>query len=288
MRILRRVVAGALIIVSLAAAVILGRSEWILRRRHDVALEALTPAPSGTTSEEGRRRAVLIGCLEGCHGPQGEGGSEEATGIFKVTAPTLTSVLPEYSDAELARLVRFGVKRDGRSAVGMPSSTFYPLSDEDLAVMLRHLRERKPLPPVPREREITALGRLALALGKWKISADGVDRRVPRWGRFPRTTSFERGRYLASVICSECHGLDFRGLRYYPSPSLAVVNGYFPDQFRRLLRTGELLNGRTDGLMSRVSRAAFAEFSDQEIDDLYAYLSTTFRGVAVAEPTRMY
>ena len=266
----------------LGALAVFVESEWLLRRRHDVALDPqATPSPRAD-SAEGRRRAVLIGCLKGCHGPEGEGGEEEAPRIFSVTAPTLTAVLPEYSDPELIRLVRFGVKRDGTSAVGMPTTTFYPMSGEDLSLIIGHLRARPPLPAVPRHRRILPLGRLALVLGKWQTSADQVDRSAPRWGEYPLGTSFERGRYLASVTCSECHGLDYKGEAYFPSPSLAIVNGYYPEQFRRLLRTGEHLSGRTDGLMSRVARAAFTELTDEEIDDLYAFLTATFAGAALA------
>ena len=119
-------------------------------------------------------------------------------------------------------------------------------------------------------------------LGEWKIAADQVDSGRPRWGALPRSTPFERGRYLASVTCSECHGLDFKGMPYFPSPSLAIVNGYHPEQFRRLLRTGEHLSGRSDGMMSDLARAAFAEFTDEEIDDLYAFLTTSFEGAQLA------
>jgi hypothetical protein len=281
-RILVRTALGLAALLLVAAASVYAWSEWLLHRRHAVALQPLPPAPPHIGETEARRRAILVGCFEGCHGHRGEGGDEEARGIFYATAPTLSSVLPPYSDAELARLVRFGVKRDGRTAVGMPSSTFYPISDEDLAVILRHLRAQPPMPAVPRVRRVMPLGRLAMVLGKWKASADGVDPTRPRWGELPRTTPFERGRYIASVICSECHGLDLRGDAYYPSPSLAIVNGYYPDQFRRLLRTGEHLSGRTDGLMSRVARAAFVEFTEPEIDDLYVFLTTRFDGASTA------
>ena len=263
-------------VIGLAAAGTFAVSEWMLRRRHDVGLPPVPSTPAGFPADEGRRRAVLIGCLKGCHGPEGEGGDEEARGIFYATAPTLPSVLPAYSDAELIRLVRFGVKRDGTTALGMPTETFYPISDEDLMLVIGHLRTRPLLPAVPRRRRVFPLGRLALALGKWKLSADQVDPSRPRWGELPRRTSFERGRYLASVVCSECHGIDLKGMAYFPSPSLAIVNGYYPAQFERLLRTGEHLSGRTDGLMSRLSRAAFREFTDQEIADLYTFLTGTF------------
>jgi cytochrome c553 len=265
----------------LAALCVFAVSEWVLRRRHDVPLEPAPPSIADA-DDEGRRRAVLIGCLQGCHGPEGEGSQEGAPGIYWATAPTLTAVLPSYSDAELVRLLRFGVKRDGTSAVGMPTRTFYPMSGDDLALIIAHLRARPPRPAVPRHQRILPLGRLALALGKWKLSADQVEPAMPRWGALARSTPFERGRYLASVTCSECHGLDFRGMAYFPSPSLAIVNGYHPGQFRRLLRTGEHLSGRSDGIMSNVARKAFAEFTDQEIDDLYAFLTATFAGAGLA------
>ena len=59
------------VVVLLSMASIFGGSEWILRRRHGVALEGLPPMSRAASSAEGRRRAVLIGCLEGCHGPAG-------------------------------------------------------------------------------------------------------------------------------------------------------------------------------------------------------------------------
>jgi mono/diheme cytochrome c family protein len=277
-----RMVLGLAAVLSLVAVSIFLGSEWILRRRHDLALEMLASPVAGSGTAEGRRRAVLFGCLKGCHGPNGEGGEEEAPGIFSVTAPTLSAVLPDYSDAELVRLVRFGVKRNGKSAVGMPAGTFFPMSNGDLALIFGYLRAQPLVRAVPRHQRILPLGRLALVLGKWKLSADQVDETMPRWGELPRATAFARGRYLASVICSECHGLDFKGLAYFPSPSLAIVNGYYPDQFHRLVRTGEHLSGRTDGMMAKVAREAFVEFSDEEIDDLYAFFTVTFADVSLA------
>ncbi len=217
--------------------------------------------------------AIIVGCLEGCHGQQGEGGSEDAPGIFRATAPTLSEVLPNYSDPELVRLVRFGVKRDSMTAVGMPSATFYPMSDADLSRVIGYLRQRPVMPPVPRSREVMFVGRLALALGKWQTSADAVDETRPRWGHLPRITPVERGRYIASIVCSECHGLDMQGdPEIMKSPPLSVVRGYRIDQFRHLLRTGEPISGRDLGIMSITSRRAFVYFTDDEVADLYDYL----------------
>lgn len=270
--VLVRVVGGLAAVMVLAVACVYAASEWMLRRTYDAPLE---PAPAAVTAvdlEEGRRLAIIVGCWAGCHGMVGEGDTLEAPGIFRATAPTLSEVLPRYSDAELVRLVRYGVKRDGRTALGMPSGTFYPLSDSDLARVIAHLRRQPPSPPVPQMRRVTVLGRVALVTGRWETSVGEVDRTRPRWGELPRTTAFERGRYLASITCTECHGLDLRGEAFEGSPSLAVVAAYDPERFRHLMRTGEPISGRDLGIMSWTARNAFAYFTDEEIADLYNYL----------------
>jgi cytochrome c553 len=252
-------------------------SEWRLRREH---FAPLVPLAAGTPDPvEGRRMARILGCWAGCHGMEGQGGAEELEGIVRVTAPTLSEVLPHYSDAQLVRLIRYGVKRDGHSALGMTSYTFWPISDADLADVIAHLRAQPASPPVPRERHITLAGRFALAVGRWKTSADAVDRAMPRWGELPRTTPYERGRYLASIVCSECHGLDFRGDPLNGGPSLAIMSIYSIEQFRHLLRTGEPIGGRDLGIMSWVARNAFVDFTDPEIADIHAFL-TEFHGGA--------
>jgi cytochrome c553 len=154
----------------------------------------------------------------------------------------------------------------------MIAYTFWPLSDEDLADIFAHLRLQPPAPAISRELELTLRGRFALATGLWKVSAEQVDRQRPRWGELPRTTSFERGRYFASVTCSECHGVEFRGDALERAPSLALIAAYSPEAFRHFLRTGEALGGRELETMSAVAREAFSLFTDQEIADIYAFL----------------
>ncbi len=254
----------AFVFVALVYAV----SEWRIRRSYDAPLVPIAAtAPADPVA--GEHMAKLLGCWEGCHGRRGEGGTESIEGIVRHTAPTLSQVLPRYSDAELVRLIRYGVRRDGRSAVGMISYTFWPLGDQDLANVIAHLRRQPATPPVPRRLELTLRGRIALVTGEWKVSAEQVDRTIPRWGELPRRTPFERGRYLASVICSECHGLDFRGNPLEGAPSLAIVAAYGRDAFHALIRTNTAIGGRRIPPMEWTPDAGF---TDGEIDDLYAFL----------------
>ena len=259
-------------VLLLVLAYVYAASEWMLRRTHDAPMQPIAPVSAPADLVEGERLSKIVGCWAGCHGMEGEGDTLDVPGVFRITGPTLSEVLPQYSDAELVRLVRYGVKRDGRTALGMASGTFYPLSDADLARIIAHLRRQAARPPVSRERHVTLLGRAALATGEWKTSAGEVDRTMPRWGELPRRTPFERGRYLASITCTECHGFDLQGEVFEGSPSLAVVAAYTPEQFRHLLRTGEPISGRDLGIMSWTARYGFTHFTDQEIDDLYAFL----------------
>jgi cytochrome c553 len=243
-------------------------SEWKMRRSYDaplVPLRAVDPADPVA----GMHMAKVVGCWAGCHGKVGEGGFEEIEGIHKSAAPTLSQVLPQYSDEELVRLIRYGVKRDGGSSIGMISYATWPLGDQDLVNIIAHLRAQPVLPPVPRSHKFTLRGRWAMVTGKWGVDAELVDRSLPRWGELPRTTPFERGRYLASVVCTACHGLDFRGSALEGSPPLAIVAAYSLEQFRRLLRDASSLDGRD---MSAMSWVRNVDFSDQEIGDLYEFL----------------
>jgi cytochrome c553 len=274
-------------VVLVAVAGIYGASQWLLDRRHDDV--PATPfaglaAPDATDLAEGERLAVIVGCWAGCHGARGEGGSDDHPGWYELTAPTLSDVLPAYSDAELVRLIRYGIKRDGRSTLGMIARSFHPLGDADLARIIAHLRRQPASPPVSRERHVTLAGRLALLSGALRTSADEVDRSMPRWGELPQDTPFARGRYLVTLTCTDCHGMDLRGLDYLHSPPLDVVAAYDAAAFRHLLRTGEALGGRQLGLMGWVARDAFSHFTDEEIDAIHVYLNQRRRGAQ--EPGR--
>ena len=268
--------------------VVYAASEWTLRHAHAMPVVAFDARTQRADVDEGRRMSKVLGCWAGCHGREGEGGSIDMDGYYSVSAPTLSSVLPGYSDTELVRLVRYGIKRDGSSALGMISYTFYPLSDADLANVIAHLRRQPALVPRERHRNVAFMARVRLLAGDWQLAADQVDPARPRWGELPRTNAYERGRYLASVTCSECHGLDFRGNRfadntYDGGPPLAVLAAYDADAFRRLMRTGVGVGGRDLGEMGWVARNGFVNFTDREIADVYEFLRRD-QGLPFADP----
>jgi cytochrome c553 len=272
--------AAGIVLLVLAGVASIYIATWRkLDRKHNVPLGTVAKASVAPDTAEGRRLAILVGCLEGCHGKAGGGMLLEQKGVFRLGAPALHNVLREYSDPELVRLLRYGVKRDGRTALLMPAGSFYPMSDADLASITAALRALPPPTGTPqsRLRDLSLVARTGLALGKFPSSVSEVDRTLPRLGDQPRTTALERGRYLASISCTECHGLDFEGETFEGSPSLRILAGYNLDQFKHLLRTGEPVGGRELGLMRQVARDAFVHFRDDELVDIYTYLRAHFR-----------
>src|SRR5258705_9950607 len=115
---LRNAALGFVGIVIVAAVVVYQRSERIARRTY---AEPLAPIPVPTESGsivEGKRLAELRGCSGDCHGTGTEGNVfVDNAFIGRLVAPNLTLAVRDYSDAELGRIIRRGVRPNGRSVV---------------------------------------------------------------------------------------------------------------------------------------------------------------------------
>lgn len=262
---------GALAV--LAVAGVYAASEWELRRTRMVYFDPALKLPRSTDDAEAKRQAILIGYWEGCHGKTGEGLRLTLPGGQRLTAPNLSSVLPHYSDGELERLLRYGVRKDGSTALMMPADTFYPMGEAQIGAIADFLRRQPATEGPTHERSLSLVTRWQVLQGEFPLSADEVDPKAPRWGELPQRNAFERGRALASTVCAECHGRDFRGDPWDGGPALTVIAAYDYPQFERLLRTGRPAGADRDlGDMGEVARAAFVHFKEEEIADLYVFL----------------
>lgn len=266
--------AGVFAGMLVAAAGVYLASEYRLRRQHEAPPEAIRLPAGAAALEYGRLRATLVGCYGygGCHGRYAEGHSwVDEPGLARLSTPNLTQVLPTYSDAELVRLLRYGIRRDGTTAIDMPSYMFYHLDDADLAGVIAFMRSLPPRPGLERVREFGWRGRWQLVTGRWNTSVADVDRALQRAGDLPRATPVERGRYLAMIACPECHGPALEG---HPgdTPPLTIVAAYSFEEFTTLMRTGIARGGRDVRLMSEVGSTRTPALTDAEVADLYAFL----------------
>jgi cytochrome c553 len=265
---------GGLMVLGLLAALgIYLRSEQIMRRTYDLPLSTIALPTDSFVLIEGQRLAIIRGCYDGCHGDELNGGVFiDEPMLARVVAPNLTQVASRYSDAELELVIRHGVRQNGRSTLGMPSSMFYHLSDEDLGAIIAFIRAAPITEGPATQISLGPLARLGLVLRKYNPQAEEIDHEAPRLVVKDTTDHLVFGRYLALTSCSECHGMDLRGGSDRNTPNLAIAAAYSDDAFVRLMRTGTAMGDRELRLMSDVARNRFAHFTDGEIRALHDYL----------------
>lgn len=271
-------VAAALGVLAVAsAAVVWFLGNRILGREYRFPARPVAAPLNAAFIAEGERLSRTRGCF-GCHGPRLEGRVFfEERGVARIVAPNLTAARERYNDALLERVIRHGIRDNGRSVVVMPSDMFYFLSDADLAAIMAYLRSIPGVPDTLPPYRIGPLGYLGLVTGKFRTVPSQMDHAAPTLaGAHPDASLRERGRYLAMTSCTECHGMNFEGGD--STPALTIVGGYSYEQFRVLLRTGIPLDGRKLGLMESVALGRGAWFTEAELLALYEFLRSLVSG----------
>jgi cytochrome c553 len=225
----------------------------------------------------------MVGCTS-CHGAQMEGAIMfDEPNIARIAAPNLTSVVKEYTDAELERLIRHGVKRDGRSLWIMPSAMFNHLTDHDLAAVIAYVRSAPERDGVGREVTMRTLGRVGIATEKFKPVVAEVDANAQRTAP-DYADPLSHGRYLVMNACTECHGATLQGSKFLKAPNLLISAAYSEADLAKLLRTGVALGDRKLGLMSKISPARFSGLTDEEIHAIRTYLGAYVQQGGTALP----
>lgn len=263
---------SAALLLVVAGAVIYLLSERILRRTYSEPRVGIAVPSDSQSVIEGRRLSMVRGCSGGCHGREIEGGVFiDNLLLARLVAPNLTAAVRKYSNADLARIIRRGVRPDGSSVIGMPSEMFSRLTDEDLGKILAYLRSVPPHSGPAPQRRLGPIARVAFVAGRLRPAAELIRTAARLTDTYPQDgDSTAPGGYLARTSCTECHGLDLRGGDQ--APDLRIAAGYSFDAFTELMRGGKALGNRDLPLMSQVARGRFRHFTDQELRGLYTYL----------------
>ena len=211
-------------------------------------------------------------------------------GVFHV--PNITSDretgIGRYSDGDLARILRYGVRPDG-SAV-LPFMPFAELADDDLTAVISYLRTTKPVAHAVPRHQVNLLGNIVRA---WVLEPVGP--KTTPAEHAPRGAVAENGRYLAHHVanCVSCHtrmdmrtgklvgplfgggaehaSIDgsnktFLSPNLTPDPRWGWIEGWDASAFAARLTSGA---GR-DG--SPMPWSAFSELSDDDARAIYLYL----------------
>ncbi|MEO1244868.1 MAG: c-type cytochrome [Pseudomonadota bacterium] len=276
MKLIRRV-SFALVLAAAAFCA----SVYVLSERYlkDAAVDegfVFSSRQDAETLTKGRHIARTRGCF-GCHGQQLEGRvfSDEWGWVGTAIAPNLAEFARQHDAGTIEAAVRQGIGHDGKALWSMPSYNFALLNDEDMTALIDFLQSA---PVVQKSLPKPDLGweaRMRIVSGEAQHMAEWADRMPPLALGPDDDPQLVRGEYLAKTTCNECHGFDLRGQIEMEIPDLAILAAYSEDDFRRLMKSGEALGGRQDlGLMTVVAKDRFAHFTNDELNDLLAYLRT--------------
>jgi hypothetical protein len=225
----------------------------------------------------------LGGCaLNDCHGTDLGGGRQMDVGpLGTFAAPNVTLITSAYTDGELARLLRYGLRKDGRSVRFMPSQDFAWWRDDDIAALIGYLRQ---VPRVERPNGTMRIGLLAKILDRRGLFKMDVARHLvgkPLEQAPPPAPTKEYGAYLAR-LCHGCHGDGLGGGKIPGAPpSLPIPPNLTPDpsglgpdysydQFVRLMVEGVKKNGQK--LNPFMPIEAIARMDEVEKHALFAHL----------------
>jgi mono/diheme cytochrome c family protein len=296
---------GALVALTLVVLLLLVLTRW------DRTFEAPLPAVSATTDSaaiaRGRYLAHGPAHCAACHvapadtaalrsgaQPPLAGGHVFVIppGSFRVPnlTPDSATGIGRRSDGELARILRYGVRADGRAAI--PFMTAQEASDEDLVALISFLRSQAPVRHEVPPHAPNFLGKAILA---FMISPVGPRSTPPQ--ATPQGITAERGAYLANGLaaCVGCHtqrsmatgaytGAPFAGgapspvegdpTREIVAPNLTPdsatgrISAWGEDQFVARFRAGKAIPE------SYMPWEFYQRASDEDLRSIYRYLRT--------------
>lgn len=296
-----------MLVVLVIGLVIAVQLRW--DRQFERPLPELTASDDPAVIERGRHLVWGPAHCAGCHGQldrleeyERDATVVPLTGGFEfdippgiIRVPNLTSDpetgIGKMSDAQIARALRHGVGRDGRTL--FPIMPFQHLADDDIVAIISYLRT---LPPERHEVAPTELSFLGKALFAFAIEPAGPSEPVAKAMAVSREPSY--GEYLAKNVanCYGCHtdrdlktgefigkpfagGLHFehRGKTYVPPNITPGADGskiaaFDADGFIARVRLG---TPSAEG--SPMPWAAFKTMTDDELHAIWAFLQTVPR-----------
>lgn len=284
----KRIGLGLGLLVVLGVALLLFGSMLGERKRQrivDVSVAGVAWATDAPALERGHYLFRSRGCAD-CHGADG-GGREfinDGKGM-RVRGPNITPGSPaaRYTAQDWERVVRHGVKADGRAAMIMPSEDYNRLTNADLAALVGYVRTLAPRVGGETVMELPLPVKVLYGLGVVRDAAEKIDHTLPVAQPVAAGVTPEHGAYVANM-CIGCHGTGLSGgaipggppdwpaaANLTPGAGSAMVR--YPDatSFVAMLRSGKRPDGSAIAVMPFES---LRELNDTDAQAVYAYLKT--------------
>ena len=256
-----------------------------MNKVYDVPLPGVTRSAVPAVVARGDHLVHSIGgCASAlCHGADLGGGKPIEMGpVATLCGPNITpgNLGAAYSDGELARLVKHGIKKDGRSVRFMPAQDISWLPDADVVALVSYLRV---VQASDRPNHATVIKTLGKVLDRQDKLVMDVARRIDH-GQVEAVPAPEPtaayGRFVAR-LCTGCHGDNFSGGPIPGAPSsFATPLNLTPDasglggctfaDFDKLMKMGVRKNGQQLDPLMPVEE--WKNFDDTEMHAVWAYL----------------
>ena len=276
-----------IVLVGVAGGVVFALSNTEINAVYDIPEVAAVNVPSDEAAiAEGARQYVLRGCVD-CHRADGSGGVVvDDPALGQIHAANLTSgeggVAERYpTSVEWQLAIRHGLHVDRTSLWMMPSADYTTMSETDMGNLIAYLQNLTPVDNVIPASSLGPIGRvLTLDATSGILSATEIDHSAVEYSTVAVAASTEYGEYLINT-CKGCHGENLAGeeIPGFPIPSQNItfdtttgIGGWTFDEFKTAMQTGV----RPDGTAINpiMPWAAFAQFSDVELEALYLYLES--------------
>ncbi|MBU6153341.1 MAG: c-type cytochrome [Bdellovibrionales bacterium] len=231
-----------------------------------------------------RMYAVRNGCID-CHGPDLAGAVIMENGAMgSIRGPNLTpAMLKDWTDEEIARAIRYGVGKNGRTLRFMPSFDFKGLSKGDIAALIAYLRSVPPVEAAGAENRFGPVAKGLSLAGKMPIMfpAKYLDLNEGFAGKPAEAATVEFGRYLAQS-CTGCHGQEFRGgpieggdpsWPEAPGIRFGASANWNEAVFKESIRTG-VSPGTKKEMRAPMPVKLLQQWDDTELTALWSYLKT--------------
>jgi len=209
----------------------------------------------------------------------------------KNITPDIETGIGKLADGEIARALRYGIRRDGTALYDfMP---FHNTSDEDLKAIISYLRAQKPVSKKIPANELNLVGKVVQAFLIKPIGPAGEIKKSVK-----RDSTIAYGEYLTNSVANwaGCHtkrdmmtgafinekfsgGMGFQSpddpdkITYFtpnltPDPTTGRITNWTQDQFIKRFRKGKLIQ------YSEMPWNSFSKMSDNDLKAIYKYLKS--------------
>lgn len=200
--------------------------------------------------------------------------------------PDIETGIGKMTDAEIARVLRYGVKKNGEAV--LPFMPFQDMTDEDLTAVISYLRSVKPVKNNVPNHQYNVMGNVVKA---FMITPVGPSQEIKKTIKEDTTVEFGKHLVMTLANCNECHtrrdavgayvgeplagGTKFEepGKETLYTPNLTPhpssrIYGWSQQDFIKRFRLGRVIKH------SHMPWEDFGRMTDTELIAIYKYLQT--------------